>query len=43
MNEADPRFEAEVEEDQGADGSSTRGNLKSPDKWQSLPAFQAEV
>jgi hypothetical protein len=43
MNEADPQFKEAVEEDQGADGSSTRGNLNSPDKWQSLPAFQAEV
>jgi len=43
MNEADPRFEALVEEDQGAYGSSTKGNLNSPDKWKSLPSFQVEV
>jgi hypothetical protein len=43
MNEADPRFEAAVEEDQGVYGSSTKGILNSPDKWQSLRAFQAEV
>ena len=43
MNEADPRFEAAVEEDQGSYGNSTRSNLNSLDKWKSLHAFQAEV